>query len=77
MSLPGYDAWATGGRYNHYPADLECSACGWQGSGEYHEEYGAGWTDPEECPECGGELAAEPMSDYDIAERKAEARGDI
>ena len=29
----------------------------------------------EECPECGGELDAEPMSDMDIAERRAEANG--
>lgn len=60
-----------------YPVDIRCLSCDNSFSGLYEEEFGAGWTDPEECPECGGtDLDIEAMSDEDIAERKAEARGE-
>ena len=66
-----------GSRHRHYPVVLTCDVCEIEFDGEYEEEYGQGWTSPEECPKCGNqELEMEEMDELDVAERKAEARGE-
>jgi hypothetical protein len=51
--FPGYDAWATGGRYRSWPVVIECLSCGNEFSATGHHEYGTVWIEPEECPVCG------------------------
>lgn len=73
--MSAHDRYLAGAR--SYPVDILCRSCDNSFSGVYEEEYGAGLTDPEECPECGStDLDVEAMSDQDIAERKARARGE-
>ncbi len=52
MSLPGYDAWATGGRYDKQLLRATCTHCGEQNPVTAETEYGATTWTPEECPEC-------------------------
>lgn len=52
MSLPGYDAWATGGRFQSDPVEVTC-VCGNSWLDSLETEYGAGsLTVHEECPVC-------------------------
>jgi len=39
------------------PCDEE-RGCGWADAGRAWSEYGTSGTEPEDCPECGGELEA-------------------
>ena len=77
MSLPGYDAWKTGGQYGSLPVRVVCTDCGEEWDGDACEEYGAGWLEPyEECPKCHGtNLDSSELSGTDIEERRLEARG--
>lgn len=63
MSLPGYDAWATGGRYRTNPLHIKCGECDHEFGGQACTEYGATWYEPEECPQCGSEILEEWVSD--------------
>jgi hypothetical protein len=59
-----------------YPVEAECEECGRTWDAVYTSEYGQGWLEPEDCPGCSGvRVRFESMSDYDIAERRYEARG--
>lgn len=53
MSLPGYDAWATGGRYTSQPLRATCTHCGESAPVTAETEYGATVWLPEECPSRG------------------------
>ena len=35
------------------------NGCGWEGEGVEWTEYGSGGTEPEDCPDCGGEVRAD------------------
>jgi hypothetical protein len=52
-SLPGYDAWRTGGRYRSSLGYVTCPGCDEATAVTYEEEYGAGSWTPEECKYCG------------------------
>lgn len=73
--MSAHDRYLAG--HARYAVDIACDNCGANFSGEYEEEYGTGWLDPEECPECNStDLTFDAMSDYDIQELRAEARGE-
>jgi Zn finger protein HypA/HybF involved in hydrogenase expression len=73
--MSAHDRHLTG--YSSFAVDITCRSCDHSFDGTETSEYGTGWLEPEECPQCGSnELETSPMSDYDIAERKAEARGE-
>jgi hypothetical protein len=76
VSLSGYDAWATGGRYSREIVEVVCKRCEANGVetmwlDTLESEYGAQWLNAhEECPVCGAdgdELNADPAdpADYD------------
>ena len=57
--MSAHDNWLAG--YRKSTTEVWCSnpACDLYEDGlivDYEEEYGAGWTTPEECPRCGADL---------------------
>lgn len=57
-------------RYQHYVTDAWCAnpACANHRDPiivDYEEEYGAGWTQPEECPVCHSGLTLDAPEDGD------------
>jgi len=52
------DEHIAGGHYSKSEVEVVCrdNNCGWEGSGEAWEEYGAGGFTPENCPDCNGPL---------------------
>lgn len=64
------DRYITGGHYSALPADVwcwnsECANYGEPVSVTYASEYGQGWYEPEECPQCGYEWHEEPPPEDD------------
>lgn len=53
MSLPGYDAWATGGRYVKSLILVHCEECDQATPVVAETEYGAETWTPDECRHCG------------------------
>lgn len=53
MSLPGYDAWATGGRYRRELIAVRCDECDEWTPVTADTEYGATEWTPDECCRCG------------------------
>lgn len=75
--MTAHDRYLAG--FSTHPVEITCrnDECGHVFDGQETSEYGQSWTEPEECPECGGsELDAEWLSSYDLSERRAEARGE-
>ena len=52
MSLPGYDAWRTGGDYSKDLLVVTCAHCGTETAVTSETEYGASYWTPAECPTC-------------------------
>jgi ssDNA-binding Zn-finger/Zn-ribbon topoisomerase 1 len=69
MTLAGYDAWKTSGRYSRGESYVTCPNCDTETLVFTETEYGyTSWT-PEECPAClrefdGGEPSRE-VDEYD------------
>lgn len=61
----GWD-YAPGTTGESYPARYRCSECGESADVKVVRELGAGWTEPEECPKCGGEF--DPDSEEEAGE---------
>ena len=65
------DEHIAGGHYQKETVELVCNepqgvkddpdedtlGCGWSGTGMAWSEYGTGGFEPEECPDCNGEIA--------------------
>ena len=64
--------------FTSVPVRVVCVDCGDEWDGLYVQEYGQGSLEPhEECPKCGSTaLEATDLDEQDIAERRAEARGE-
>ena len=63
--LPGYDAWATGGRYSRELLVALCPECEEWSPVTAESEYGATTWTPEECPRCGAEWPEDARTELD------------
>ena len=59
-----------------YPARYKCRECGEESEVKVVRELGTGWTEPEDCPKCGGEFDPDSEEEFDPREEAAEAEFD-
>ena len=64
-SLPGYDAWATGGRYSKDLIRAHCDECEEWTPVTAESEYGAETWTPDECKYCGAPFGADAVTEPD------------
>lgn len=68
MSEPNYDSYLAGYRRQTVEVwcrNKECDNHSGPTTVTYEEEYGAGWTTPEECDRCGGEWTFDAPDEED------------
>ena len=57
MDLDALDRHIVFGRSYAEAVALQCEECDWTGDGIAEKDMGAWTFDPEECPDCGGQIA--------------------